>query len=341
MAIEVGTRAGKYELVQQLGAGGFGLVFQARDHELGRDCALKFLLPQHTGNAGHVQRFLQEARAAARIHHPGIVTVFECGQFPATGSSVDGMVYIAMELLRGESLAARVGRGALPAPAAIAITRQIAAAVGAAHQIGIIHRDLKPENIYLVPDPETVSGERVKILDFGIAKLGEAGPANVHTGAYTILGSPRYMAPEQLRFTAGVDARADIYSLGVILFEMLCGERPFVDPNLVGLVAKHQTMEPPRLSTKVAGLPDGLDELVARMLAKSSEERPQSMEVVQRVLERARGDAAGEAPPPEPRYAEAPRREPSTKLVRRRSSALRWALGGALIAAVAVTIGWL
>lgn len=367
MAIEVGTRAGKYELVRQLGAGGFGLVFQARDLTLGRDCALKFLMPQHTGNADHVQRFLQEARAAAQIHHPGIVTVFECGQFPPMGGSVDGMIYIAMELLHGESLASRLLRGALPVAAAVALTRQIASAVGAAHQIGIVHRDLKPENIYLVPDPEVVGGERVKILDFGIAKLGESNAATaVHTGAYMILGSPRYMSPEQFRSTSQVDARADIYSLGVMLFEMLCGERPFVDPDLGGLIAKHQVEPPPRLGTKVAGLPSGLDELVERMLAKSPEERPQSMVVVQRVLEPFRDGAAREASrqaatgdvtgagvaaaatpervvvaPPGPPRSEAPPPGPRTAVVRRRSGALPWVLGGGLaVAAAAVAIGW-
>jgi serine/threonine protein kinase len=297
MAIEVGTRAGKYELLQQLGAGGFGLVFLARDHELGRDCALKFLLPEHTGNAEHVQRFLQEARAAARIHHPGIVTVFECGQLPRTGSGVDGLVYIAMELLRGESLAARLAGGALPVAEAVTIARQIASAVGAAHQIGIVHRDLKPENVYLVPDPETVSGERVKVLDFGIAKLGEASTVQaVHTAPYLIFGSPRYMSPEQCRSTARVDARSDIYSLGVMLFEMLCGERPFVDTDLGALIAKHQVVEPPRLRAVAPGLPADLDELVASMLAKSPDARPQSMEAVQRALQPSRASTAPAAP---------------------------------------------
>ncbi len=364
MAIEVGTRAGKYELVQQLGAGGFGLVFLARDLELGRDCALKFLLPEHTGNAEHVQRFLQEARAAARLRHPGIVTVFECGQLRQPGSGVDGMVYIAMELLGGESLSARMKRAALPVTGAVALARQIASAVGAAHQVGIVHRDLKPENVYLVPDPETVSGERVKILDFGIAKLGESSTANaVHTATYQIFGSPHYMSPEQCRSTARVDARTDIYSLGVMLFEMLCGERPFVDAEIGSLIAKHQLVEPPRLRTKVAGLPDGLDELVASMLAKSPDDRPPTMEAVQRALEPFRSPAR-EAPrraPAGPAFADAivatervpsspaisPMRPPANKpdlvppterLARQRPSALDWAVGSLALAAVAAVI---
>jgi serine/threonine-protein kinase len=369
MAIGVGTRAGKYELVQQLGAGGFGLVFLARDHVLGRDCALKFLLPELTGNPEHVQRFLQEARAAARIQHPGIVTVFECGQFPTTGSGVDGVVYIAMELLRGESLAARLTRGPLPVAAAVAVARQIASAVEAAHRIDIVHRDLKPENVYLVPDPETVSGERAKVLDFGIAKLGETGAGKaIHTAAYLIFGSPLYMSPEQCRSTARVDARADIYSLGVMLFEMLCGERPFVDADMGALIAKHQVVEPPRLRTKVAGLPAALDELVASMLAKSPDARPPSMEAVQRALQPFRastasegaGSAASASPAnaivltervlsnpaispgrlPAGSPADTPLPEPPEEwLARSRSRVRRWLLGGGLVAVAAMTVG--
>jgi eukaryotic-like serine/threonine-protein kinase len=369
MAIGVGARAGKYELVQQLGAGGFGLVYLARDHVLGRDCALKFLLPELTGDPEHVQRFLQEARAAARIQHPGIVTVFECGQFPATGSGVDGMVYIAMEPLRGESLATRLSRGALSVAGAVAITRQIASAVEAAHRIGVVHRDLKPENVYLVPDPETVSGERVKVLDFGIAKLGEASSGKVvQTAAYLVFGSPLYMSPEQCRSTARVDARADIYSLGVMLFEMLCGERPFSDPDMGALIAKHQLVEPPRLRTKVAGLPAALDELVASMLAKSPDARPQSMEAVQRALHPFRAstasDGAGSAAAalaagaivltervlsnPAISAASAPARSPADRplpappterLAAPRPRVRRWLLGGGLVAVAAVTAG--
>ncbi len=369
MAIGVGTRAGKYELVQQLGAGGFGLVYLARDHVLGRDCALKFLLPELTVDPEHVQRFLQEARAAARIQHPGIVTVFECGQFPATGSGVDGMVYIAMELLRGESLAARLSRGALPVASAVAIARQIASAVEVAHRIGVVHRDLKPENVYLVPDPETVSGERVKVLDFGIAKLGEASAGGaVQTAAYLVFGSPLYMSPEQCRSTARVDARADIYSLGVMLFEMLCGERPFVDPDMGALIAKHQVVEPPRLRTKNAGLPAALDELVASMLAKSPDARPQSMEAVQRALQPFRASTASEGAGsaaaisssgaivvtervlsnpaispvrlPDRSPADTPLPVPPTeRLAPPRSRVRRWLVGGGLVAVAAVTAG--
>src|SRR6185436_19526770 len=157
---------------------------------------------------------------------------------------------------------------------------------------GIVHRDLKPGNVFLVPDPETVSGERVKVLDFGIAKLSEdsAGRA-IHTATYLIFGSPHYMSPEQCRSTARVDNRSDIYSLGVMLFEMLCGERPFPDPDMGVLIAKHQVEEPPRLRMKAPGLPVDLDKLVASMLAKAPEDRPQSMEAVQRALDQFGGRA--------------------------------------------------
>jgi serine/threonine protein kinase len=214
--LAVGTRVGKYELTRSLGQGGFGEVFVARD----RDCALKFLLPEHTTKPEILQRFLQEARSAAKIDHGGIVTVFECGQ-------VSGTAYIAMELLKGESLAQRIARGRLDSKLAVEIVRQLASALGAAHEAGIVHRDLKPDNVFLVPDTVSPIGERVKILDFGIAKLGEAQASSVKTASMMIFGTPRYMSPEQCRSTANVDARTDIYALGVMFFEMLCGEPPF------------------------------------------------------------------------------------------------------------------
>ena len=165
------------------------MVFVARDPALDRDVALKFLLSKHTANPELVARFLAEARAAAQINHPGIVTVYECGQI------ADGTAYIAMELLAGEPLEDRIAKtGAMPPSIAVEITRQIAAALGAAHARNIVHRDLKPANVFMVPDRATILGERVKVLDFGIAKLGEGmSTSGVQTGSMMIFGTPRYM----------------------------------------------------------------------------------------------------------------------------------------------------
>ncbi|MCW5809222.1 MAG: serine/threonine protein kinase, partial [Deltaproteobacteria bacterium] len=273
---------GKYELKQELGKGGFGMVFRARDTALGRDCALKFLLPEHTEKQDLLQRFLQEARTAATIVHGGIVTVFECGVVEE--GEAEGMAYIAMELLQGESLAARLDRGPLPPELAIEVARQVASALGAAHAAGIVHRDLKPDNVWLVPDVASAIGLRVKVLDFGIAKLAEGHATGVQTQTIQIFGTPHYMSPEQCRSTAGVDGRTDIYALGVMLFEMLAGGRPFEGVPAV-LIAAHQLLPPPALRTVKPEVSADLEGLVTVMLAKEADERPRSMDDVMARLE--------------------------------------------------------
>ena len=225
-----------------------------------------------------MQRSLQEARAAARIDHPGIVTVFECGQTDA------GTVYIAMELLPGETLAARDTPRATELPAIVSLTRQLAGALAAAHATGIVHRDLKPQNVFLVPDPDAVGGVRVKILDFGIAKLTDALGSSVQTHSMEMMGTPLYMSPEQCKSSATVDARSDIYALGCIVFELLAGRTPFEgDPG--ELIAKHQLVAPPALHELVTGAPPELEALVAKMLAKAPADRPQTMTAVADALE--------------------------------------------------------
>ena len=286
-------RLGKYELGKELGRGGFGMVFVARDTELDRPCALKFLLADHTSNPELLRRFLKEARTAAKIGHLGIVTVYECGQIHDTNTSVDGTAFIAMELLKGEALSDRLRKvGALDPTIAIELTRQIAAALGSAHDAGIVHRDLKPDNIFIVADRASTIGERVKVLDFGIAKLAdtEDAPDQIKTGTHVIFGTPRYMSPEQCRSTANVDSRTDIYALGVILFEMLSGSRPF-DGEVGALIAMHQLSIPPTVRSKIPDIDPALDTLVAAMLEKSPADRPKTMEAVIAAL-----DAA--APPP-------------------------------------------
>jgi hypothetical protein len=312
-------RVGKYRLERELGKGGFGMVYEARDLELDRECALKFLLPQHAGDVETVQRFLQEARSAAKVRHLGIVTVFEC-------ALADNVPYIAMELLHGESLAERVHPKPPKKPApmsidvAIAIARQIAAALGTAHAAGIVHRDLKPENVFLIPDAESPIGERVKVLDFGIAKLAEPEVGSVKTASYQVFGSPKYMSPEQCRSAAKVDARSDIYALGVMLYEMVCGELPF-DGDPGALIALHQIVVPPKLCTKRSDTPPALEALVDRMLAKEPDDRPASMDEVVEGLEQFRA-ATGH---------QVVKRTPS-------KARLRWPIVGALVAVPVIAV---
>ncbi len=290
-----GLRFGRYEVGARLGKGGFGVVHVARDTELGRDIAIKFLKPEYLMRPQIVQRFLQEARAAAKIGHAGIVTVFECGHVEGTNLRVDGTAFIAMELLRGQSLADRLlDGGRFSAAKAIAVARQLADALGAAHAASIIHRDLKPDNVFLVPDTAIVGGERVKVLDFGVAKLAEPADQGVHTHSQMLLGTPRYMSPEQSRSAAKIDTRSDIYTLGCILFELVAGRTPF-DGDSGELIAKHQRDPVPDLRA-LAPVPEAYASLVEKMLAKSPDARPQTMANVAAAL--AAMDGSHAEPPP-------------------------------------------
>jgi serine/threonine protein kinase len=291
-------RIGKYELRERLGKGAFGVVYTARDPSLDRDVAIKVLRPNHLRNPTIVQRFLQEARATARIAHPGIVTIHDCGQVETKAGPT---AFIAMELLFGESLTARLGRcGRLPADAAGEIVRQVASALDAAHRADVLHRDLKPDNIYLVPDPAIPSGERVKILDFGLAKLGTDGLTNVET----VFGTPHYMSPEQCRSATQVDHRSDIYSLGCILFELVTGRVPF-EGEVRELIEFHQYAAPPLASSLAPEVPPAVDALIAEMLAKDPMHRPQTMGAVRRALQT--GESGPLRPPSAPPVLESGR----------------------------------
>ncbi len=279
-----GGRVGKYELKEKLGQGTFGLVFKARDTDLDRDVAIKILDPSHQANGDILHRFLQEARASGRIAHPGIVTVLDCGK---VATSTSATAYIVLELLQGESLTTRIARvGRLAPPVAIEIARQIASALDAAHRADVLHRDLKPDNIYLVADPAVPSGERVKVLDFGLAKLGPSK----HTMANTVFGTPRYMSPEQCRSATLIDQRSDIYSLGCILFELCTGRAPF-DGDLRQIVEAHLRATPPRASSFSPEVPPWLDDLINQMLAKDPAHRPQTMGAMQSALQGVGGVA--------------------------------------------------
>ncbi len=261
-----GAALGAYRLIRRIGAGGMGEVWLAEHTLLGRKAAIKVLHPMFSANADIVARFFNEARAATAIADPGIVQIYDFGH------ATDGSAYIVMELLEGETLDARLARhGAFTIPDALRVMRQVASSLGAAHARGIVHRDLKPENIFLVRDPEVPSGERAKILDFGIAKL--SGDAGSKTMTSAVMGTPMFMSPEQCRGAGQVDQRADIYSLGCVLFTILVARPVFEAAGVGELIALHLTATPPRASSRRSGIPLEIDELIARCLDKDPARR--------------------------------------------------------------------
>ncbi|HLL23352.1 MAG TPA: serine/threonine-protein kinase, partial [Kofleriaceae bacterium] len=259
---------GTYRLVERLGAGGMGEVWIGEHTRLGRRAAVKVLHDSFARQPEIVNRFFNEARAATAIADPGIVQVFDFG------TTEDGVAYLVMELLFGESLEQRLRGAPLAIASALRLLRQVASSLGAAHRAGIVHRDIKPDNIFIVPDPEVIGGERTKLLDFGIAKLG--GTDAVRTQTSAVMGTPLFMSPEQWRGAGAVDARADIYSLGCVLFLVLAGRPPFIGDGPGELISMHVRDVAPRLSTCVPGVPTALDELVAACLAKDPAHRPQN-----------------------------------------------------------------
>jgi len=278
-----GSVVGKYRIAEKIGEGGMGSVYRAEHTVLGSPAAVKVLLPQWTQDAVVVDRFFHEAKAASAIRHVGIVEVFDYGRLP------NDQAWIAMELLRGENLTEFFLRngGALPAPIVQSLAIQILGALDAAHVAGVVHRDLKPDNIYLVRDPSAPGAVRVKILDFGIAKLGaDRFGEKAKTKGGTILGTPAYMAPEQCKGTSDVDARADLYAFGCILFELLTGRAPFLAQGGGEIMAMHIYEPAPRLSQFAPQLPAELDALVAKLLVKNPADRTPSAAYALAALER-------------------------------------------------------
>jgi len=275
--IPPGEQIGPYQVVRRLGAGGMGEVYLARHRHLNRDAAVKVLLAEISMNQAVVARFFTEARATAQLRHPHIVEIFDCDILP------DGRAYIVMEYLRGESLRGtldRVGKLCPDYGSIIAIAGMTADGLQAAHESGIVHRDLKPDNTYLTSAPGQRERLWVKILDFGIAKLlssdGTGGGATpTRTGS--LIGTPLYMSPEQCRGISTIDHRADIYSLGCMLYEMIAGQPPFVSEAPGDILMAHIMQPAPALSTLQPDVPPPIEALVAQMLAKDPADRPQSM----------------------------------------------------------------
>ena len=289
MPLSPSTRLGPYEITSALGAGGMGEVYKARDTRLGRDVAIKVLPALLAADPQFRERFEREAKSISQLNHPNICTLFDVGRLRAEGASAsqgEEVEFLVMEFIEGETLAARLGRGALPIADVLRIAVEIAGALDKAHRQGIVHRDLKPGNIML-----TKSGS--KLLDFGLAKMGVAGrlassaptalatsplpslqsPALTAQG--TILGTFQYMAPEQVEGMEA-DTRSDIFAFGAVLFEMTTGQRAFTGKSQASLLAAILEREPPPISQLVPVAPPTLDYLVRTCLAKDPDARFQT-----------------------------------------------------------------
>lgn len=304
-----GQTLGRFRVGARIGEGGMGHVYAGTDTQLNRKVAIKVISPELTSQRGAAQRFRQEALSASALNHPNIVTVFEMGEY-------DGHSIIVTELIEGETLRARIRRGPIPLAEARAIFRQVAAALDAAHAAGIVHRDIKPENIMIRADG------LVKVLDFGIAKSiasdphAETGPV---TTPGTLIGTIGYMSPEQLR-DLPVDARSDIWSLGVVLYESLAGTSPFQGATTSDRLAAILREDPPPLSGYRDGVPARVERAVGRALARNPDDRYQRV-----------ADFAEDLESTEPAELNADR---PVRFTRRRGGAL-----AALVAVLAIGVG--
>lgn len=285
-AVAVGDHlADRYELQGLLGEGGMSRVFLALDHDLGRHVAVKLLLDRGDGGGDGddgLARLRDEARAAAAVDHPGVVTVYD------VGSSAAGL-YVVMAYVAGETLAQRIDRdGPMPPAEVVRIGRAVCDALDAAHRAGVVHRDVSPGNVVLRPDGGVV------VTDFGIARIG-AGAGRTRTGY--VLGTPSYLAPEQGRSTGGTDGRADLYSLACCLFAALTGRPPFTDPDAFAVVLAHLRDTPPRAASLRPDVPQALDDVLARTLAKDPARRPRDARALADELGRSLGAAPDPGPP--------------------------------------------
>jgi serine/threonine protein kinase len=264
----IGSRIGRYEIVARVGAGGMGEVYRARDTSLGRDVAVKILPPELTRDPARVERFMQEARAASALNHPHLTAIYEVGSEP--------LHYIAMELVQGKTLRDVLSAGRLEPKRALDCLLPVCDAIAAAHHTGVVHRDIKPENVMLADDGY------IKVLDFGVAKLkpsvlgGDDSTRPALTDAGAMVGTSGYMSPEQVRGEA-TDHRTDIFSLGCVLYECLTGSRAFDAPSAIERMNRVINDEPPPIVAHAAGVPSDLVRVVRKCLAKSADERYQTM----------------------------------------------------------------
>ncbi len=271
MALTEGTKLGRYEIRSLIGVGGMGEVYRASDPKIGRDVAIKVLPADFSADQERVARFEQEAQAAGALNHPNILAIYDV-------DSQDGVLYVVSELLEGEELRDRLDHSSIPLRKAIDYAQQIVSGLSAAHERRIVHRDLKPENLFITKD------ERVKILDFGLAKLGERS-TNMHgsedatrkalTNPGVIMGTAGYMSPEQVRGHL-VDHRSDIFSFGVILYEMITGRRAFQHETMAETMSAILKEEPPEITESNPNISPSLERIIHRCLEKKPERRFQT-----------------------------------------------------------------
>ncbi|KAB2900408.1 MAG: serine/threonine protein kinase, partial [Kofleriaceae bacterium] len=259
---------GRYRVLEPIGSGGMSTVYAGEHTTLRRPVAIKVLHQQLVADSVMARRMIGEAFTIAGLHHPGIVGVLD------VGVSEDGRAYVVMERLIGEPLSARVRRGRLPEAKVLVFARQIASALAATHAAGVIHRDLKPENLYVVPDPDVPGGERVKVLDFGIALRDHDGRERTLTGV--VLGTPSYMAPEQLDGGGVMDPRVDVFALGVVMYQMVTGILPFAGADTEQLLVEQQFCAPTPPGS-LAPVSKMLSAIIERCLAKKAADRYPTM----------------------------------------------------------------
>jgi serine/threonine protein kinase len=269
--ITPGVIINDFRIIKKLGIGGMGSVYLGEHQKIGKLAAIKFLSESFTHNEETKRRFLNEARAVNHIRHSGLVDIFDFGHLH------DGTLFLIMEYLHGDTLGDRIKRfGRLPLEKTLPIAQNIAEILAAVHARGIIHRDVKPANVMLIPDPHTRGGERVKILDFGVAVLADSLDIEEEM---LVIGTPLYMSPEQYNGSHGLTDKVDVYSLGIVLFEMLTGQGPFHSKLTFEIMIQHLSQAPPLLSELMPKIPKKLSDLVNRMLAKHPDTRPTMEEV--------------------------------------------------------------
>jgi Tol biopolymer transport system component len=330
MSLTSGTKLGPYDIQSLLGSGGMGEVYRARDLRLGRIVAIKVLPASYSADADRLQRFEQEARSAAALNHPNILSIFDIGE-------ESGAPYIVSELLEGQTLRERIRNGPLSSRKAIEYGLQVAKGLAAAHEKGIVHRDLKPENLFITND------ERVKILDFGLAKLtrpetnagADATTAQLNTEPGQIMGTVGYMSPEQVRGKPA-DHRADIFAFGSILYEMLSGQRAFRGETPAETMSAILKEEPPELSEMARNVPPPLERLVRHCLDKNPSQRFQSAGDLAFNLEAlTEGSAAGKT------HTQSSIAETTAQKKEVAASRIFWELAGAIVvSALVIGVGW-